>query len=133
MAILNLILLPVIAIYLIMYLIFKYGEQFYKQPTTLGIRQWDRLARWKFREFNELPHLFNDRMEKSVEYANDYINQFPSYLLDSICKFISFVLSSIVVLLILMGLFNSAIFNKDILWVQYTLFCFVIIHMLLFR
>ena len=29
----------------------------------LGPREWSSIARWTFREFNELPHSFEKRME----------------------------------------------------------------------
>ncbi len=37
-SILNVVLLPFIAIFILFYAIFRYGEQFYKDPSTLGIR-----------------------------------------------------------------------------------------------
>ena len=42
----------------------------------LGPRQWSLTARWTFREFNELPHLFDRRLAPSYEAAEQYLNLF---------------------------------------------------------
>ena len=116
MAIVNLLLLPFILVYIVLYVVFKYGEQFYKDPKRLGTRNWSRIARWKFREFNELPHVFDERLKQSSDAASEYVNQFPSKYLDIFCKFVVFVLSSFVVVMLFMGLFNAQLFTKDVVW-----------------
>jgi len=50
----------------------------------LGVRDWSRLARWTHRQFNELPHEFEQRLHEGAEYAREYIGQFPSKYLDII-------------------------------------------------
>lgn len=116
MALVNLILLPFILVYVILYIIFKYGEQFYKDPKRLGSRNWSRMARWKFREFNELPHVFEERLKQGEDHAREYVNQFPSKYLDIFSKFLVFVLSSFLITVLFMGLFNAQLFTKDVVW-----------------
>lgn len=35
------------------------------------------VARWKFREFNELPHEFEERLNSAHEPSAKYLAQFP--------------------------------------------------------
>lgn len=41
-------------------------------------RRYTPFAQWKFREFNELPHLFRRRLNESYPLASMYIGQFPN-------------------------------------------------------
>ncbi len=41
----------------------------------LGPREWTLMATWTFREFNELLHFFERRMEGSYECATAYLRQ----------------------------------------------------------
>lgn len=77
MAVINAIFAPFIVLYLLFYSFFRYFEEYHKNPSTLGSRQYTQLARWKFREFNELPHLFRRRCHNSYPFAQRYIDQFP--------------------------------------------------------
>ncbi len=47
-AILNLLLLPFLALFVPMYAIFQYGEQFYKNPSSATTREWSFFSKWKF-------------------------------------------------------------------------------------
>ena len=53
------------------------SQEYHKNPSTIGSRAYSPFARWKFREFNELPHLFQKRLNQSYLIANRYIDQFP--------------------------------------------------------
>jgi len=65
MGLITLVLSPFIFIFLLIYFLFQYGEQLRSRPTTFATRQWSPLARWKLREFNELPHIFQKRLSVS--------------------------------------------------------------------
>ena len=52
-------------------------QEYHKNPSSIGSRQFTQLARWKFREFNELPHLFQQRINRAYPVADTYVNQFP--------------------------------------------------------
>ena len=55
-----------------------YGNSFLSETCSgmeplknyLGPRQWDNLALWHFREFNELPHIFEKRVARSYEHGS---------------------------------------------------------------
>lgn len=46
LAIINIILLPFLVIFVALYAVFRYGEEFYKDPGNLTARQWSLAARW---------------------------------------------------------------------------------------
>jgi autophagy-related protein 9 len=85
----NLIFAPFIVIYLLLLHFFRYFEvpphppsptnakEYHSVPGALGSRQYTPLAQWKFREFNELYHIFKKRMDFSSKFASKYIDQFP--------------------------------------------------------
>ena len=82
----NLIAMPFVLPFLIIYFAFKHAEDFQSRRLYLGPRKWSPLALWKFREYNELPHVLDRRMSGSVEPANLYCRQFPSHVLSAIAK-----------------------------------------------
>lgn len=58
----NLVLMPFLFVFMLVYLVFRYGEELHSSPgSMLGARQWTPMALWRFREFNELNHVFKDR------------------------------------------------------------------------
>lgn len=94
MGVMNAILAPFIVIYLLLYSFFRYFDvssterpmmyntltsiqQYHKNPSSIGSRNYTLYAQWKFREFNELPHLFERRLARSHPIASEYIDQFP--------------------------------------------------------
>lgn len=77
MGIVNAVLGPAIAVYLVVYSFFRYFEEYHKNPSSIGGRAFTPQARWTFREFNELPHLFDKRIEGSLPIAKKYVDQFP--------------------------------------------------------
>lgn len=75
----GLIISPIMAIVVFIFVLFEYGEQFKSSPGQLlayvillehksfsrgSIQDWSLLARYKFRDYNELAHLFEARMKK---------------------------------------------------------------------
>jgi hypothetical protein len=123
MGLLNILLSPFIFIFLIVYFFFKYGEEFHKNPTQLSSRSYSPLAKWKFRDFNELPHLFQQRLNVSYPKANRYIEQFPQRKLAILAKFISFVSGALALALFLLSIVDDDFLvkfhitpGKSVLW-----------------
>lgn len=121
--IINLIFMPFLLIFIIMYMFLQYGEQFYNNPQLIMNRQWSTKALWKLRYYNELPHLFNARMENAAIATKDYDKQFPSRLYGTIAHFIMFVTGSFFMIMIIITLLNENLlinltisFNRPILW-----------------
>lgn len=61
MALLHLVLSPFLFLFLVVYIFFQLGADLHRNVEFLGSRDYTRYARWKFRDFNELPHLFEKR------------------------------------------------------------------------
>ncbi|KAG0341864.1 autophagy protein atg9 [Podila horticola] len=107
MGLATLIFAPLISIYLALYFFFRYFEEYHKNPGSIGTRQYTPLAKWKFKEFNELPHLFDTRINASYPLAMKYINQFPKEKTILVCRFVAFISGSFAAVLALMTLFDQ--------------------------
>ncbi|KAF2267395.1 autophagy-related protein 9 [Lojkania enalia] len=70
---------------------FRYFTEYRKDPSQLGTRDFTPFAQWKFREFNELPHLFDRRRNMAYPYANSYLAQFPKDKTEQIAAFVAFI------------------------------------------
>jgi len=122
-AVVNFIFMPFILLFMVLYMILQYGEQFYNNPKLLVNNQWTLKAYWKFRYYNELPHLFYKRLHTAGIATKEYNKQFTSKTTDIIAKFLIFILGSLFILLILMPLINENLLinlnisnNRPILW-----------------
>lgn len=105
--VLNLIFLPFILLFIGFYTIIQYGEAFYNTPSLVTSRTWTLTSKWRFRFYNELPHIFENRMELASKEMKDYFAQFNHRILEIISRFIVFVVSSIFLLLILIVFINE--------------------------
>ena len=119
----NFLFMPFIINYMMLYNIFNYGEKLYTNPAYLFNRSWTRLAKWKFRNYNELDHEFNERLVKSDRICNEYSNLFNNKILETISSFLLFILSSIFVTFILFSVINEKLLvnlyvieNKQMFW-----------------
>lgn len=118
----NLVLSPFIALFVLLYSFFKHGQEMHKNPGSLGARHWSPMARWKMREFNELDHFCEKRMNASYPKANLYVSQFPALTMSIVAKFVVFVGSSICGVIIILSLMDEAlllhvqVFDRNLLW-----------------
>ncbi|KAF9227786.1 putative transmembrane protein [Gyrodon lividus] len=101
MGMLNAIFAPFIVLYMAMYSFFRYFDEYHKNPSSIGSRRYTPFAQWKFREFNELSHLFTRRLDESYPLANIYIGQFPNEKMTIILRFIAFIAGSFAAVLVL--------------------------------
>jgi hypothetical protein len=107
MAMLTLIFSPFLFFYLIIRSFFKMSEEYRQNPALLGSRAYSPFSLWKMREFNELPHLFNRRINRSYEAATKYMLQFPNHLVIILARFVSFVSGSFATVLLVITLFEE--------------------------
>lgn len=110
MGILNAIFAPFIVLYVLMYSFFRYFEQYHKDPSAIGGRRYTSFASWKFREFNELPHIFTRRLDESYPLANMYIGQFPNDKMTHIMRFVAFIAGSFAAVLVLATVLDPDLF-----------------------
>ncbi|QRV99780.1 autophagy protein APG9 [Ceratobasidium sp. AG-Ba] len=106
----NAIFAPLIVAYLVMHSFFRYFEEYHKNPSSLSTRQYTPFARWTFREYNELPHIFARRLDNSYPAAIEYIDQFPKEHVTIVARFVSFIAGSFAAVLILASVLDSDIF-----------------------
>ncbi|KAL6608452.1 APG9-domain-containing protein, partial [Neocallimastix californiae] len=112
LGIFNLILFPFLLIFSIIYSFYRYAEEIYNNPGSIMKKSYNSLARWRFREFNELPHVFEKRLNRSYENAIIYLNQSPNYKGSIIFRLVAFISGSIVVVLSILTLMDQEFFNK---------------------
>lgn len=108
----NIILLPFILLFVAFYNLIQYGESFYNSPKLIASRSWTRISKWKFRFYNELPHLFENRMELASKEMKTYFEQFNYRILEIVSRLIVFVFSSIFLLLVFFVFVNENNLNN---------------------
>lgn len=123
LAVINFFLMPFLLVFVMVYFLFRYGEELYRNPTSVSERQYSAWSHWTLREFNELDHLFEKRLAASYDKANKYIQSFPAPRYNSVVKLISFSAGSIVLVLVLMTIVNEDLLmhfelmeGKSIIW-----------------
>lgn len=103
----GLIISPIMAIVVFIFVLFEYGEQFKSSPgQLLAIQDWSLLARYKFRDYNELAHLFEARMKKTYKPVTEFLDNRVSNSLVVFARFVSFQLSSVLVLLVVASFYD---------------------------
>lgn len=112
MGIASFILSPFVLSFLLIYIFFKHAERIKTKPSILGLRDWSLYARYKFRDLNEYPHLFQQRLNQSYYYAQTYSNMHHSPLLGLCIRFIVFVIGSIFIVFVIIGLLDSDLLTK---------------------
>lgn len=86
------------------------SQEYKSNPSAVGSRQYTPFAEWKFREFNELDHLFQKRINMSYPFASRYLDQFPKHKMAEFSRFVAFVSGAIVSVLIVVTLWDPDIF-----------------------
>ncbi|KAJ1962803.1 autophagy protein atg9 [Dipsacomyces acuminosporus] len=100
MAIINLVFAPFIVVFLILYSFFRYFEEIYHEPGTITSRAFTPFAKWKFRNFNEVPHSFRRRLNAAHPKATLYLGQFRNDAVITVAKFASFISGAFTALLL---------------------------------
>ncbi|KAH7365505.1 hypothetical protein KP509_18G031700 [Ceratopteris richardii] len=112
---------PFLVIFMLVYLFLRHAEEFYHHPSSATSRRWSNLARWIFREFNEVDYLFRQRLNSSHKHAVEYMKQFPSVALSQFAKFLLFVTGGPLIVLLIIALVDESlleahIFGRNLLW-----------------
>lgn len=98
---------PFLVLYFLVYYFLRFFYEFRSDPNTMSTREFSPYANWKLREFNELPHIFDNRLKLAVKGSNAYLNQFPKERTDIILRFVSFISGSIVAILGILTVFGT--------------------------
>lgn len=73
----------------------------------LSRRQWSPLALWQFREYNELPHIFEQRINHSISPANRYIALFHNTYLEIVARCVAYICGAFVATLLLVSVLSE--------------------------
>ncbi|KAL8862488.1 MAG: hypothetical protein Q9178_000985 [Gyalolechia marmorata] len=106
----NVICAPFIIIYFVMLYFFRYFNEYQKNPSQIGTRQYTPFAEWKFRQFNELLHLFQRRANMSYPFASRYIDQFPKDKTIQASRFVAFIAGALASVLFLASVIDPELF-----------------------
>lgn len=124
MGLMNLLLVVPVLIFVMIYIVMRHAEEFRSHRTSPFQRQWTDLARWTFREFNELPHQFKARMAKAQHMAEAYVSATrpPSPVREALQRCVKYIAGSFLAVLLLVALWDETpllfvkIQEKNLLW-----------------
>lgn len=115
-----------ICLFVFMYFFLRHCEDFRSHRNSPLERQWTGYAEWSLREYNELPHAFNQRLELSKTGANyivdrnDIVANTP--IADALRKCLKYVSGSLLAILVVVACYDDApllflkIADKNLLW-----------------
>ncbi|XP_024386902.1 autophagy-related protein 9 [Physcomitrium patens] len=109
-----LLLSPFYVIFMFFYFLLRNAESFYHNPASMSSRRWSNLAKWNFREFNELEHMFKHRLNSSYKHAVEYVKQFPSPIISMIAKLVSYVAGAFAAVILLISLIDESLLEGHI-------------------
>ncbi|KAK4159658.1 autophagy protein Apg9-domain-containing protein [Cladorrhinum sp. PSN259] len=105
-----LVLAPWIAGYFLIYYFLMYYYEIQKNPAVVTSRSYTPLAEWKFREFNELPHLFKKRLDMSYPFASHYMDQFPKIKTEMAFRTVAFISGAVATILAIVSIIDPELF-----------------------
>lgn len=104
MAIVGALLSPFIFILVLLSFFFEHGDEVRNEPgRSLGARQWTNEARWAFRRYNELPHLFEARLARGALAAQQYVDSFLFATHGEYARLVSFVAAAALFVFLVLG------------------------------
>ena len=118
----QLLVLPFIIILYIIRFIINIITDIYSKSINTTSKDWTIYSKYLFREYNELPHIINDRIEKSYMYVNMYQQKFQSRINDIILEKIIFILGTYLSILVLLMIYDDRLvmfiklFDRNLLW-----------------
>lgn len=82
---------PLIVVYSAIYFFYRNFTEVKNNEPTVGAKRYTPWAQLQYREYNELPHLFNKRLNMSHVFASRYLNQFPKRKTSEVANFVTLV------------------------------------------
>lgn len=121
----HVVLMPFVAAFMSMRFFMMHAPEWRENKRYLGPRQWSPVARWAFRELNELPHVFEARLAASEPHADAYLKMFPRPVLAAASRCIAFAAGAVVATLVALAavleggdalLLNVHFGDRPLLW-----------------
>lgn len=122
LAVLQFIFLPFTFTIMIVHYIVNLTTDIYTRRAYFGPKEWTIHAKLLFREYNELPHIFNQRISKSYEFASKYEQKFSAHLTNVLMEKLIFTLGTCLTLLVLLTFYNETLvlyiklFDRTLIW-----------------
>jgi len=98
-----------IFLFQIIYFIIDNIDDFYSNKYVLGPRRYTILAKHKFRNYNELPHYFENRLNKSMKHSIEYIKQFESPIMKVLGNFFTIITGAFICFFIILSILDESI------------------------
>lgn len=115
-------LIPFMTIFMILHFFLENASYFHSTKAYLGPRQWTPFALWQFREFNELKHFFDQRMNAAYIPATEYLLSFRNPYIIVLARLVSYVAGGIVATILFVSIFHSealvhiTVWEHNLLW-----------------
>lgn len=129
LAIVVLCLMPFLIVFQIIIFFLRYAQEFHKSKPTSELSlettsniQFTRHWHWKFREYNELPHVFERRMRLAIAPTQTYLRQFHNPLTVVLAQTVYFIAGSFIALLLVISLLGDSVMlyvtfgDRNLLW-----------------
>lgn len=93
-----------------------------RNDTDISKYEWSLYSKWKFKDYNEMDHLFDRRIFISYKYANMYIQQRNTPISNAINNIFLYISKGLLSFIIIISFLNDElllelnIFNKNLLW-----------------
>lgn len=115
--VINFVLSPFILLYRVSQFFFLSSQEWQMNRVYyFGTRRWSSYALWKFREYNELPHVLDARMARSYSLADRYLSMFPAGPLGIIAGGVAYCASALMAVLIGMSLVDDSLLKETSLY-----------------
>lgn len=98
---------PFILFYRLLYFGFHYMQTVRAEPGDLSRRQLTSVAKYKAVDFDEPPHMFDQRIQKSYEMVDLYLSQFESSSERPLKNALSFICGSVIAIVFFIGLLTD--------------------------
>lgn len=112
----NLVLLPLVLAWQVMYFFYSYTDLIKREPGVLGLRTWSPYGRLFLRHFNELDHELNTRLCRGYRPACQYMSIFSSHIVIILAKNVTFFAGAPLAVLLLL-----TVIDEDVLAVEHVL------------
>ena len=121
--VLHTIFMPFLLLFITLHFVLTNAYEFKTKRDYMGVKNWNLIARWIFREFNELPHVFDKRLDPSYDAAETYLKLFgQNELLAALGRVLQFVGGALGGVLLVLAAVNDAILlhvqiaGRNLLW-----------------
>ncbi|KAF1335325.1 Autophagy-related protein, partial [Globisporangium splendens] len=115
--VINFVLTPFILLYRVSHFFFVSAMEWHMNRVHYaGTRRWSSYALWKFREYNELPHVLDARMARSYPLAERYVAMFPGGMAAVIAGGVSFCASSLMAVFVGISLLDESLLLETTLY-----------------